>query len=117
MIFRYRFNIFNKNRKGENNMKFLPASLDGSNLMILNIYYTKGSQDCNIADDYLEIVYKDIDIGKKYVEKIRHPMIEVYVEKPEYRNHTYFKHWIRTEYCDKYTQKNKDPDCPKVFVF
>lgn len=89
-------------------MKFLPASLDNSNLMILNIYYTKGTPDCDVADDYLEIVYKDIDIGKKYVEKIQHPMIEVYVEKPQYRNHTYFKHWLRTEYCDKYTVSYKN---------
>ena len=83
-------------------MKFLPPTLDHSNLMLLNTYYDKGSSDYNKLDDRLDIIYKDIDTGKKYVETIVGPQVEVYIVKSEFRDFTYMKDFISIEKCDKY---------------
>lgn len=84
-------------------MKFLSGALDSSNLMILNTYYDKGTDDFSTPDDVLDIVYKDMDTGKKYVETIHSPRIEVYVVKPEYRTFTYMRNFIDYSKCDKLT--------------
>lgn len=88
-------------------MKFLPKSLDGSNLMILNTYYNSGSPDISTADDVLDIIYKDMDTGKKYVETIRNPKIEIYIVKPEYRTFKYMRNFNSLDECTKYTMPYK----------
>lgn len=87
--------------KGGQKMRFLSKALDKSNLMMINVYYDKGSRD-STNDDRLDFVYKDIDTGKTYVETIYNPMIEVYVAKPEYRV-DYYKNFFSMDNCDKYT--------------
>lgn len=79
-------------------MKFLPANMEGKNLMPIHVYYTKGKYGAN-DDDILDFVYKDIDTGKKYVESIRNPYYEIWVVKPEYRNYTHIKDFIKKEHC------------------
>ena len=75
--------------------------------MILKTYYDKGSYDVNTPDDVLDIVYKDMDTGKKYVETIRNPKIEIYIVKPEYRTFTHMRNFNPLEECTKYTMPYK----------
>jgi hypothetical protein len=88
-------------------MRFLPKTLDGSNLMLLNTYYDQGTPDNNTPDDVLDIIYKDMDTGKKYVETIRNPKIEIYIVKPEYRTFEYMRNFNALEECTKYTMPYK----------
>ena len=88
-------------------MKFLPKSLESSNLMILNTYYNSGSFNPDEPDDVLDIIYKDMDTDKKYVETIRNPKIEIYIVKPEYRTYTHMRNFHPLEECDKYTMPYK----------
>jgi len=88
--------------KGVIKMKFLPRALDSSNLMILKTYYNSGTKDFSTPDDVLDIVYKDLDTGKIYVESIPNPKIEIYIVKPEKRNYEYYKVFLPVEDCDRY---------------
>lgn len=88
-------------------MKFLSKTLDNSNLMALNVYYNQGTQDYDTPDDILHFVYKDMDTGKKYVEVIRNPKVEVYIVKPEFRTFNYYRNFIPIEQCTKYTVSYK----------
>ena len=83
-------------------MKFLSRALDNSNLMLLRTYYDPGTKDYSTPDDVLDIIYKDIDTGKHYVESIRNPKIEIYVVKPEYRTFDYYKNFVDIDKCNKY---------------
>ena len=83
-------------------MKFLSRALDNSNLMILRTYYSGGTRDYVTPDDVLDIIYKDMDTGKKYVETIVNPKIEIYVAKPQCRDYAHFKNFIPIDQCDKY---------------
>lgn len=83
-------------------MKFLSRALDHSNLMLLRTYYNSGTNDFSTPDDILDIVYKDIDTGKQYVETIQNPKIEIYVVKPEFRTFNYYKNFIEKDKCTKY---------------
>lgn len=80
-------------------MKFLQSNMEGKNLMFLNIYYDKGNYDWSNPDDVLDIIYKDIDTGKQYVETIKNPLIEIWITKKEYRNHDYIKDFEEKDYC------------------
>ena len=88
-------------------MKFLSHTLDDANLMVLNTYYSQGTSDYSTPDDILDIIYKDMDTGKKYVETIKHPQVEVYIVKPEFRNYDYYKNFVPIEQCTKYTVSYK----------
>jgi hypothetical protein len=70
--------------------------------MILRTYYNSGTNDFTTPDDTLDIVYKDIDTGKIYVETLNNPKIEIYVVKPEYRTFNFYKTFIKKEQCNKY---------------
>ena len=83
-------------------MKFLSRALDNSNLMLIKTYYNPGSKDYNEPDDVLDIIYKDIDTGKKYVETIPNPKVEIYILKPEYRTYSYYKNFESIDKCTKY---------------
>ena len=83
-------------------MKFLPQSLDGSDLMLLRTYYDSGTKDFKTPDDVLDIVYKDIISGNIYIESIKNPKIEIYVVKPEFRDFDYYKNFIEIEKCNRY---------------
>ena len=79
-------------------MKFLPANMEGKNLMPIHVYYSRGTYDGSVPD-ILDFVYKDLDTGKKYVESIVNPYYEVWIVKPEYRNYTHIKNFIKKEMC------------------
>ena len=104
----FKFNNASNKKKGRNkNMKFLPVTLDNSNLMLLNTYYHPGTNDYTTLDDTLDIIYKDMDTGKKYVETIHGPKIEIYITKPEYRNYDTMQDFMLIDKCTKYTMPYK----------
>ena len=73
-------------------MKFLSNIGDMQNIMPLNIVYEKGNiYKPELKDDYIDILYKDMDTGKKYVETIVHPNIEIWITKPEFRTFDYIR--------------------------
>lgn len=102
--------------EGDKKMKFLPRSLDDAHLMILKTYYDSGSRDYNVPDDILDIVYKDIDTGKVYVETIENPKVAIYVVKPEYRTFDYYKTFVKKSECTKYVvpYKTKTSEMSKI---
>lgn len=84
-------------------MKFLSKALESANIMILNTYYDNGTRDFSTPDDVLDIIYKDMDTGKKYVETIHNPKFQVWITKPEYRTYTHIPDFVKKEHCDCYT--------------
>lgn len=75
-------------------MKFL-KNWDGRNIMPLNFMYFPGER--YKPDDELQVVYKDMETGKKYVETIVNPKIEVAIIKPEFRTFTHFRDYVPAE--------------------
>lgn len=95
-------------------MKFLPPQYDNVDIMPIKFLYHYGTR--NTPDDTLDIVFKVLDSGKKYVHTIVNPKIEVYIVKPEMRNYTHFKDYERIENLNKYTvsYKNKIAELSKL---
>jgi hypothetical protein len=88
-------------------MKFLPRSLDDANLMILRTYYNSGTQDYKTPDDVLDVIYKDIDTGKIYVESIINPKIDIWIANKDHRDYTHYKNFIKKEWATKHTVSYK----------
>lgn len=80
------------------NMKFLPPNMEGKKLMPLHVYYSRGDYK-TYDDDILDFVYKDMETGKKYVQTINNPMIEVWILKPELRNFSYIPNFMKKKNC------------------
>lgn len=81
--------------------------IDKNNAMLLDIQYIKANRKENQLD-YLYIIWKNLDTGKKFLQVVPEPMMEIYFEKPEFRNHTYNKNYARIEELDKKAVKYKD---------
>lgn len=81
--------------------------IDKSNAMLLDIQYIKANKKQNQLD-YLYIIWKNLDTGKKHLQVVPEPMMEIYFEKDEFRNHTYNKNYARIEELDKKAVKYKD---------
>ena len=75
--------------------------------MLLDIQYVKANKKNNTLD-YLYIIWKDLDTNEKHLQIIPEPMMDIYFEKPEVRNHTYNKNYARLEDVNKKTVKYKD---------
>lgn len=72
-------------------MKFLKQSYTRTeDLMLINIIYNNASPQTN-WNDSIDIIYKDIYTGEKYVENIVNPNMEIFFTKPEFRNYDYNK--------------------------
>ena len=80
---------------------------DGANISILNTEYHRGNYKENDENDYLTIVYKDLDTGLKYKEEIKNPTYEYYIAKPDKRV-SYPRMYIDKDDVDKVTCKFKD---------
>lgn len=79
-------------------LKFLTNITELQHLMPLNIIYTDNDKyNMESKDDFIDILYKDMDTGKKYVETILHPNIEIWITKPEYRTYSYIRNWSTKE--------------------
>lgn len=77
------------------------------NAMLLDIQYIKANKKENQLD-YLYIIYKNLDTGKKFLQVVPEPMMEIYFEKPEFRNHTYNKNYAKIEELNKKAVRYKD---------
>ena len=81
-------------------MKFLHNIPHGKeNLMYVNCLYHRPTRE-NDYNDALDIVYKDLATGKKYLETIENPPMYAYIVKPEYRDYNYNKEYMEIEKCD-----------------
>ena len=78
-------------------MKFLPKTVDKDNVMLCNIIYNRANGD---NPDTLDVVYKELHTGLKYVESIEKPKINIYFAKEEYRNYNYNKAYMPLNECD-----------------
>ena len=81
--------------------------IDKKNSMLLDIQYVKANR-ANHTPDYLYIIWKDLTTGKKYLQCVPEPKMEIYFEKHEYRDHAYNKNYARLEELDKKVVKFKD---------
>ena len=62
--------------------------IDKKNSMLIDIQYVKANK-ANRTPDYLYIIWKDLTTGKKYLQCVPEPKMEIYFEKHEYRDHPY----------------------------
>lgn len=75
--------------------------------MLLDIQYIKANRREGHSD-YLYIIWKEISTGEKHLQVVPEPMMDIYFEKLECRNHTYNKTFERLENLEKKTVKYKD---------
>lgn len=68
-------------------------------VMLLNIIYNQPSPQTNWMDS-LDIIYKDLDTGKKHLETIINPNMQIYMTKPEYQNYEHPKYVLPVEQCE-----------------
>lgn len=75
--------------------------------MLLDIQYIKANKKEGNTD-YLYVIWKDLKTNEKHLQIIPEPMMDIYFEKPEFRNHSYSKNYARLEEVDKKTVRYKD---------
>lgn len=88
-------------------MKFLSDNINKDNLMLINIIHHRGKKATNY-NDYLDIVYKEIDTGRKVLKTIECPEMEIYFAKEDKRNYDYNKSFFHICDADMKTFKFKD---------
>lgn len=89
-------------------MKFLPHR-KAENTMLVNVIYHSARRETNYVD-YLDIIYKDIPTGKKYVETIEKPEVDIYFVKKEYQDFDYNQSFFELDKTDKHSvQYNSIP--------
>ena len=77
------------------------------NSMLLDIKYIRENRK-NGTPDCLYVVYKDLDTNAKYLQTVENPKIDIYFEKPEYRNHDYILESQTLDKLEKRTVYYKD---------
>ena len=78
-------------------MKFLQLkNTNVDDIMLVNIIYNQGSEQSGWADS-IDVIYKDLSTGEKYLETVLNPTMDVYFTKPEYRNYDYPKYTMPVE--------------------
>lgn len=81
--------------------------IDPETSMLLDIQYVRPNRQAGFKD-YLYIIWKDVTTEKKYLEIVEEPMMKIYFEKPEYRNHKYIKKYEKMEAVEEKAVKYKD---------
>lgn len=76
------------------------------NIMFLHTLYHKPGYD-NDWKDMLEIVYKRLDSGEKFVHSIEQPTMDVYIVKDQYRK-DYYDDYVPIVHTEKHTFPYKD---------
>ena len=61
--------------------------------MLVDIQYVKPNKKMGINDDFLYVIWRDLDTNKKYLIVQKNPVIPIYFEKEEYRDHDYCKNY------------------------
>lgn len=69
-------------------MKFL-GDIDSSNLLLLDVKYSKIKNDEGKWEDYAMLLMKNVETGEKKVFNMKNPEMEIFFTKPEYRNYDY----------------------------
>ena len=62
--------------------------LSRENAMLCDVQYVKANKKAK-EPDFLYLIWKDLDTGEKHLNIIPEPKMDIYFEKPEYRNHSY----------------------------
>ncbi len=75
--------------------------------MLVDIQYVKANKSKG-HKDYLYIIWKEISTGKKHLSIVEEPLMEIYFEKPEFRDHDYNLNYQHIENLDKVVVKYKD---------
>lgn len=73
---------------------------DSTDVMLCNIVYQRGNKDNNY-DDYLNIMYRDLNTDEKKLKTIKHPKIDIYFTKEECMDYDYNKAFIEVDKCEK----------------
>lgn len=82
-------------------MKFLKQKhTKTEDLMLVNVLYNYASPETEWKDS-IDIIYKDLSNGMKYVEHIEEPEMDIYMTKPEYRNYDYNKFVLPLDQVEK----------------
>lgn len=77
------------------------------NAMLVDVQYVKANRKEGLPD-YLYIIWKNLDTGEKYLQKVEEPTMDIYFEKPEFRNHVNVQEYQFIDKLDKKTVKAKD---------
>lgn len=77
------------------------------NCMLCDVQYVKQNRQTK-TPDYLYVIWRDMITQEKFMQAIPEPLIDIYFEKPEFRNHRHNKNYARIEELDKRTVKYKD---------
>lgn len=77
------------------------------NSMLIDIKYLRQNKRTG-EPDCLYVIWKDLDTGAKYLQTVTEPKMDIYFEKPEFRNHNHNLNYQRLEKLDKKTVKYKD---------
>lgn len=70
--------------------------------MLFDVQYIKPNRQDN-PDGILYVIWKDLETGKKYLNEVHDPKMDIYFTKPEYRNHAYSKNYEYLDHCNKKT--------------
>lgn len=84
-------------------------------IMLINIIYNQPSAQTNWVDT-IDVIYKDLTTGKKHLETIINPTMDVYFTKPEYQNYDYPKYTLPIEQLEvkNISCKNAPRDIAKI---
>ena len=97
-------------------MEFLKLKeTNRDDIMLINVIYNQPSAQTNWTDT-VDVVYKDLSTGEKYLETIINPTMDVYFTKPEYQNYDYPKYTMPLEQVEikNISCKNAPGDIAKI---
>lgn len=77
------------------------------NAMLVDIQYIK-PQRRKQQNDFLYIIWKDLDTMEKHLQIIEEPKMDIYFELPEYRSHDYPREYARYDELERRTVKYRD---------
>ena len=81
--------------------------INKDDVMLIDVQYVRKDKE-NDLPDYLYIIYKIISTGEKKLISIPSPSVNIYFEKPEYRNHDYIKNYQWKDKLYSQTVKNTE---------
>ena len=82
-------------------MEFLQLKeTNRDDVMLINVIYNQPSAQTNWVDS-IDVIYKDLRTGKKHLETILNPTMDVFFTKPEYQNYDYPKFTLPVEHVEK----------------
>lgn len=77
------------------------------NALLIDVQYVRPKPKENLSD-YLYLVWKDVSTGEKFLTTVESPTVDIYFEKPEFRNHVLCKRIQLLDNLEKRTVRYKD---------